>query len=298
MELVDDFSRGARDSDLQALLARPEVSLTELNLRERRALATLTGSFDVVFHFAAILGVANVLERPAQVLRDNVTLVANTLDWASSLEQPPRFLFTSTSEVYAGTLEAGLLPVPTPEDVPIVVPPRERPRTSYMLSKLYGEALCLASGLPVTIVRPHNFFGPRMGMAHVIPELLSRAHAASDGGRLCVYSVDHTRTFCYVDDAVELLLRAATLPQCEGQTLNLGSESPEHTIRAVAELVIDTVGKRLEIEPLPPTPGSPPRRAPSIEAAAALTGYRPRVELEDGIRRTYAWYREHALTPV
>ena len=73
-------------------------------------------------------------------------------------------------EAIAGVLHDAL------EDTPLTVADLERPRTSYMLSKIYGEALCRYSGLPFTIVRPHNVYGPRMGMAHVVPELLDRAH--------------------------------------------------------------------------------------------------------------------------
>jgi nucleoside-diphosphate-sugar epimerase len=290
VDLLDDFSRATDDAELRALVERPEVTLVERDLRRDGALDGL-GPYELVFHLAAILGVANVLERPYETLRDNSALLVTVLEWARAQATPPRLVFTSTSEVYAGTLEEGLLPVPTPEDVPLVVPPRERPRTSYMLSKLHGEALCLAAGVPVTIVRPHNFYGPRMGMSHVIPELLGRAHAAAGGGTLEVYSVDHRRTFCFIDDAVELLLRAALSPEGEGRVLNAGTEEPEWSIGEVAEVVCRTVGKRLEIVPLPATPGSPLRRAPDLSEIRALTGYVPRVGLEEGIRRTYDWYR-------
>jgi len=160
-----------------------------------------------------------------------------------------------------------------------------------MLSKLYGEALCLGSGLPVTIVRPHNFYGPRMGLSHVIPELLKRAHEAPDGGILEVYSVDHRRTFCFIEDAVETIARASEEPACEGETLNIGTQEPEISIGELAELVACVVGKTLEITPLPATPGSPQRRCPDISKTASLTGYRPRVSLDEGVRRTYDWYR-------
>jgi UDP-glucose 4-epimerase len=295
VDLLDDFSRAAHDEDLRALLEAPGVRLVERDLREPGALDGL-GPHELVFHLAAMLGVANVLEHPYETLRDNNAMLVTVLEWARGQSAPPRLVFASTSEIYAGTLEEGLLPVPTPEEVPIVVPPRERPRTSYMLSKLYGEALCLAAGVPVTIVRPHNFYGPRMGMSHVIPELLGRAHAAPDGGTLEVYSVDHRRTFCFIDDAVELVLRAALAPEAEGRALNAGAQEPECTIREVAEVVCRTVGKTLEILPQPPTPGSPERRAPDLTAMTEATGYTPAVGLEEGVRRTYDWYRTNVFS--
>lgn len=291
VDLVDDFSRGVRDDALGRLLDDPSVRLIERDLSPPGALEDLDPGYDLVVHLAAILGVATVLARPNDVLRDNVALLTNVLDLASRAATPPRVVFASTSEVYAGALEHGSLAIPTPESATLVVPDVRHPRTSYMLSKLYGEALCLGSGLPVTIVRPHNFYGPRMGMSHVIPELLGRAHEEPDGGTLKVYSVDHRRTFCFIEDAVETIARAADEPACEGETLNVGAQEPEVSIGELAELVTRVVGKQLEITPLPPTAGSPPRRCPDISKSVSLTGFEPEVALEEGIRRTYDWYR-------
>jgi nucleoside-diphosphate-sugar epimerase len=166
-----------------------------------------------------------------------------------------------------------------------------------MLSKIYGEAMCQHAGVPFTVLRPHNVYGPRMGLAHVIPELLQRAHHASPGQPLEVASVDHRRTFCYVEDAIEMLWRAASSPACSGETLNIGVAEPEVAIGELARLIVHTVGKPIEIVPLPPTPGSPARRRPDMTKTLALTGYRPQVELPSGVRRTYDWYQAHVFEP-
>ena len=295
VDLLDNFSRGVRDSVLERLVGRPNVRLVERDLLEPGALSDLDRDYDLIFHLAAIVGVANVLEAPLRVLRQNLELLLPVLDFAAEQTQLQRLLFASTSEVYAGTLELGSLPIPTPEEAPLTIPEVRRPRTSYMLSKLYGEALCLQSGLPVTVIRPHNVYGPRMGLAHVIPELLQRAHAASDGERLEVYSVDHQRTFCHVSDALEIVVRACEEPRCAGETLNVGSERPEVRIGDVAELVVQTVGRQLEIAPLEPTPGSPTRRCPDMSKTTALTGYEAQVQLADGVSQTYDWYRENVF---
>jgi UDP-glucuronate decarboxylase len=294
VDLVDDFSRGARDDIVTSLERTGSVRLLELDLRQPGALDGASDDYDYVIHLAAIVGVANVVGRPYAVLRDNVSMTDSALSLAQRQRQLKRFLFASTSEVYAGTLEHFTLPVPTPESVPIALPDLERPRTTYMLSKLYGEAMCHHAHIPFTIVRPHNVYGPRMGLAHVIPELLQRAHAATDG-RLNVFSINHSRTFCYVDDAVAMIIRALESPQCDGQILNIGTEAPEVTIGEVAALIVDVVGKELEIVAGPATPGSPQRRCPDVSRTAALTGYRSRVSLEDGVRRTYEAYRAHVF---
>src|SRR5690606_19448171 len=105
---------------------------------------------------------------------------------------------------------------------PLAISPLEHPRTSYMLSKIYGEALVHQCGLPFTIIRPHNFYGPRMGLSHVVPELLSKIHAMADGDELVVASMDHSRTFCFIDDAIEFIVRLIDGPAGLGGTFNIG----------------------------------------------------------------------------
>jgi UDP-glucose 4-epimerase len=295
VDLVDDFSRGADDTELAGLAERDEVGVFIRDLTLPDALDDVGQDYDYIFHLAAIVGVGRVLEAPYQVLDANVTMTRNVISAARGQRSLKRFGFLSTSEVYAGSLERIELPLPTPESAPLVVPDLSRPRTSYMLSKVYGEALCHHAEIPFTIFRPHNVYGPRMGFAHVIPELLQRADQAPNGGELEVYSVNHRRTFCYVEDAVELLVRAVRSSACVGKTLNIGVEEPEISIGELAKLVIATVGKSLTVVPRPPTPGSPGRRCPDMSMTTALTGFTAAVELETGVRRTYEWYRSAAL---
>ena len=294
VDLVDDFSRGSNDDVIASLQGSGNVRLLERDLRWPGGLDDADDDYDYVVHLAAIVGVANVAGRPYDVLCDNVAMTEQALALAGRQRALQRFLFASTSEVYAGTLEKFTLPVPTPEETPLTLPDLDRPRTTYMLSKLYGEAMCQHAGVPFTIVRPHNVYGPRMGLAHVIPELLQRAHNATDG-RLEVFSVEHRRTFCYIDDAVEMIVRALESPRCEDQTLNVGTQAPEVAIGDLAALIVETVGKKLEIVPLPATPGSPERRCPDMSRTAELTGYSSQVALADGVRRTYDAYRERVF---
>ena len=291
MDLLDNFSRGRHDADLQELLDHDSAGLIECDLLRPGALDELGGDYEVIVHLAAIVGVANVMRSPQRVLEDNVELLLSLLRFAERQPKLNRFVFASTSEAYAGTMEAFGVPVPTPEDVPLTLPDVGRPRSSYMLSKIYGEALCIHSGLPYTVVRPHNFYGPRMGMSHVIPELLKRAHEAEEGSSLEVYSVDHRRTFCFIEDAVAMLGNAALSRECEGEVLNVGAEAPEVRIGELAAKVAGTVGKHLQVTPLPATPGSPERRCPDTAKVRRLTGVSPEVSLDEGLRRTYAWYQ-------
>ncbi len=294
VDLIDNLARGVRDQFIDALTGGHDgrVRLTAADLLAPDALADLVPCYDQVFHLAAIIGVQHVLSRPSDVLRQNAVMTDRVLMFARRHATAPRVVFASTSEVYAGTLLQGTLQIPTPETTPLVLPPLAHPRTSYMLSKIYGEAMCHASGVPVTIIRPHNVYGPRMGMSHVIPELLKRAYDAPEDSALEVFSPEHQRTFCYIDDAVRQIRGAVDAPEGLGATVNIGSDAPECTIAELAALVAQTVGKRLRLVWSPTTAGSPTRRCPDTTLSDRLSGHLTRVSLADGVSRTYAWYKE------
>jgi nucleoside-diphosphate-sugar epimerase len=296
VHVLDNFSRGRPDAFLRGLQDRHGIEILSYDLCEPPAIERLPRDYQLIFHLAAILGVQNVVERPYATLRDNATLLAHVIELARRQGSMERFLFTSTSEVYAGSLLHLQMPVPTPESFPLALPALEQPRTSYMLSKIYGEAMVAHSGVPFTIFRPHNIYGPRMGRLHVIPQLLEKAHKAEPGSAIEVFSVDHRRTFCYVDDAVAMMVAAAQSPNCRDQVLNLGCEKPEIAIGELARIIIDVVHKPLTIKAAPATAGSPARRAPNMERMTAATGLAARVPIEDGVRQTYDWYRSHVFS--
>jgi len=296
VHLVDNLARGCRDRFLDDLLSEGNVELLECDLTASDALADLGDGYSHVFHLAAILGVQNVLDRPYATLLTNVRLLEAAIEFSRRQRDLARLVFTSTSEVYGGSLLHLDLPVPTPEHVPIALPDLSLPRTSYMLSKLYGEAMVRHAGIPFTILRPHNIYGPRMGMAHVIPQLLEKAHRLRSGEALEVFSVHHRRSFCFIDDAIEMMVRAAGNSSCEGEVLNLGTEGPEISIGELAGLILRTVGRDAGIDARPATPGSPARRCPDMSRMAERTGYRSRISLEEGCRRTWDWYRETVFT--
>ena len=291
--LVDSFVRGVRDRDLELLLSKQQATFSTIDLLDREAVLSLGRDFEVIFHLAAIVGVAYVMERPYETLVDNVKMIDNVIALAKKQTRFARLFFASSSEVYAGTLKYFQLPFPTPECTALAVTPLEEARTSYMLSKIVGEAMCQQADLPFTIFRPHNVYGPRMGMVHIIPEQLRKIWEAVPDTEVGVYSSDHRRSFCYIDDAVEMLKKMLETGACADKTLNLGSESPEVTIRKVAQTCIDVTGKKLTIKALPPTPGSPERRAPDMKQCQKILNYQPKVGLAEGISKTWAWYCEH-----
>ncbi len=289
--IADNFSRASLDPHLSSLAAHPHCILKSVDLTQK---PSLPADADAVVHLAAIVGVQNVMAQPMEVLSTNVTALREVLTQASHFENLQNFIFASTSEVYAGSVATECAQIPTPEDTQLTITDPGDPRATYMLSKIYGEAMCLSSGLPVTVVRPHNIYGPRMGLAHVIPELLRQAWFADSGSSLYVASVEHSRTFCFIADAVNYLIAVLDRPG-NGDIYNLGRQEPEVLIGDLAQQIIEITGKRLTIEALPATHGSPARRAPDMRSLIQLTGIQPVCDLRSGIQHTLDWYRENVF---
>jgi nucleoside-diphosphate-sugar epimerase len=291
--IIDNFSRGVKDDDLENILSLENVSARTIDFLDQNAVGKIEEDFTFIFHLAAIIGVTHVLKSPYNVLYDNIRMLANVIDLANRQEKLSRLFFSSTSEVYAGTLKNFNLDIPTPENTPLSLTELSHPRTSYMLSKIYGEAMSLQSKLPVTIFRPHNLYGPRMGMSHVIPEQLNKSHHSIDGDQIEVFNPNHTRSFCFIDDAIKMIVGMMNNESCLGQTLNLGTQDNEISIKELAELCYSTVGRDIQIVVNNEDVGSPSRRAPEMSHTYDLTGVESIVTLDDGIQRTYDWYRNN-----
>lgn len=295
IDLLDNFSRGVNDTQLADLAENDKINLINADLLQPATIDQLDQDYAYIYHLAAVIGVQHVLKAPYDVLVKNFMLLQNALETAKQQKKLDRFVFTSTSEVYAGTLNHYGLEFPTPESTPLTVNDPREDRTSYMLSKIYGEAMCLHSGLPITIIRPHNFYGPRMGLSHVIPELMKKV-IDSDNGMVDVFSVNHKRTFCYITDAVEMIQLLAESDHAIAESYNIGNNDEEITMGDLAQKVIDLIGKDVAINPMPSTPGSPERRCPSITKLKEAVTYVKQYPLEKGLQETFDWYSANVFS--
>lgn len=290
--LVDNFSRHGPSSAFRDLVESPNVRAQQLELCDERAWQQLGGEFDVIFHLAAINGTRHFYQRPFEVLETNLELLRLCIRWHRQYCPRARIIWTSSSEVYAGV--AGLA-LPTPEDTPVGINDVTNPRYSYSVSKLAGELLLISyarpNEVPWTIVRPHNIYGPAMGFDHVIPEFIMRAVRRENPFQ--IFGAQTTRTFCYVDDFVRGLLLILHAEDAAGELIHLGNDQDELTMLDLARRFFAIIDWHPAVEILPAPAGSTPRRCPSIEKARRLLGFAPTVQLEDGLRRTYDWYRSN-----
>jgi dTDP-glucose 4,6-dehydratase len=248
----------------------------------------VAGDLDAILHFASPASPADFERLPIQILKVGSLGTHKALGLAKA--KAARFLLASTSECY-GDPEVN----PQPESYwghvnPIGI------RGVYDEAKRFAEAMTMAyhrhHGVDVRIVRIFNTFGPRMQIhdGRAIPNFFRQAIRGED---ITIFGDgSQTRSFCYVDDLVEGIVRL--LASDYVGPVNVGNPN-EMTVRAMAERIIEITGSRSRIVSLPLPPDDPKVRRPDISLAVrVLDGWRPRISVEEGLRRTHAYF-ERAL---
>ena len=295
--LTDNFSRGRRDEEVEDLLGRYKstVRLEPVDLSAPGAYERFHGAFDSVYLLASMVGVGPSERAPDEVMRVNTSIILGALEWMAR-SGSGRMFFSSTSENYAGGVQLGIVPIPTPEDVPLVISDIRNPRFSYAVTKIWGEAACIfygaRHGFTSIIGRYHNVYGPRMGWDHVIPQLTRRIVCGEKPLR--VKSPDQTRAFCHVSDAVEatrLIMQSTAVEN--GMIVHIGNDREEIAIGTLAKNLLVLAGRSEEVEAAPAPRGSVARRVPDISLLRRLTGFEPRIPISQGLAETFAWYRQH-----
>lgn len=278
---LDDDSRGNKAllNDIQYL------DVVTGDIRDFKVVDKATKAIDCVVHLAYINGTQTFYERPIPILDIAVKGMLNVLE-ACMLNGVKELSLASSPEAYQ---TAPI--VPTDETVALSVPDPLNPRYSYGGGKIICELMTLNYGKShfekVTVFRPHSIYGPKMGDAHVIPQLTARLRASpiEPDGKVKLQiqgSGQETRSFCYIDDCVEGILIVLD----KGEHLNIyhiGTEE-EVTISDLAVRIGKVNGLDVEVVPSALQWGSTIRRCPSINKLQAL-GYEPKVSLNDGLRR-------------
>lgn len=236
---------------------------------------------DIVLHFAAFNGTKHFYNRPMDVIRDSVLSTQYLLDrYAGKVE---RFVFTGTCESYAGAVDQFDWKVPTDETVPLVVSDVTNPRWSYGGSKLLNELQVFAAfhqfNQEFTIIRYHNVYGPGQ-VDHIIPDFIERARKND----LVLYGWKNTRSFMYIDDAVDVTTNIIFNSNCANEILNVGNDD-EISIKDLALIILDEmkISGKLILKEAPK--GSITRRCPDLFKLKKLTGFVSKTSLRDGIRK-------------
>ena len=284
---LDNFITGSR-RNLDHLSKHPRFQSIEYDVT---APVELTERFDQVWHLASLASPKHYLEHPIETLESGSTGTRNMLDVA--LRDGARFLVTSTSETYGDPIQHPQSETYWGNVNPVGL------RSCYDESKRYAEALTMAyhrtHGVRTNIARIFNTYGPRMSLddGRVVPAFLNQALR---GLPLTVFGDgSQTRSFCYVSDMVDGLVRLAASE--ERFPVNLGNPL-ELTILEFAERIRRLMGSNLELTHLPLPSDDPQKRRPDISKARRVLGWEPRVGLEEGLRETIAYFRSVTVQPT
>lgn len=282
--ILDNLSTG----DIKKVpLDNPNCSFIEADANSTSDVKNVFDShrFDVVFHYAALVGVKRTLDNPDQVLRD-IDGFKNILD-AASEQKIERFFFSSSSEVYGEPVE-----IPQYEDTTPL-----NAKLPYAIVKNVGEAYAKTYNqlydLPYTIFRFFNTYGPKQSTDFVISKFIAAALQDDD---ITIYGDGlQTRTFCYIDDNTEATLKILQNDLLINETANLGNDH-EMTILELAKQIIDTLGSKSKIVHLPPlAEGDMSRRCPDISKMRSIL-QRDLVPLQEGVLKTAEYIKKSAVS--
>ena len=278
-----------RDSLTATELAEhPNLRFVQGDVLDAELVRQLTDGATHVVHMAAIAGVNKVLESRVRTMRVNLIGTYNILEAAAHAGGIERLIDFSTSEVF-GThaYKVEETHVTTQGSV-------GEARWTYAVSKLAGEYLAHSYfdefELPAVSVRPFNVYGPGQVGSGAIHQFTVRALA---GEELVIHGDgSQIRAWCFVDDIVEALLRILERDETVGEVFNIGNPRSVVTVFDLASRIRQLAGSESEIVFRPLHYTDVEMRIPNVDKARKLLGWEPRVDLDEGLARTIAWYRE------
>ena len=262
-----------------------EVEVVTGDIADPFSVRNAVRGVQVVYHLSSLIAIPYSYVAPQSYVQTNVQGAINVLQ-AAREESVERVVHTSTSECY-GTAQY----VPIDEKHPL------QGQSPYSASKIGADMLAesywRSFGVPVSIIRPFNTFGPRQSARAVIPTIILQAIR---GGPIKLGSLAPTRDMNYVDNTVDGFLAVASHPAAVGEVINVGS-GREIAIGDLARLIVKLVGSRSEVvedaQRIRPANSEVERLLCSHAKARELLGWSPRVGLEEGLQRSIDWFRGH-----
>ncbi len=263
-----------------------DVEVVLSDIRDTDSLRKVVQGTDIVFHLAALIGIPYSYHAPLSYIRTNAEGTLNVLQAALDA-QVKMVVHTSTSEVY-GTARR----VPIDESHPL------QAQSPYAASKIaadkLAEAFHLSFGLPVATIRPFNTYGPRQSARAVIPTIVTQVLTKSE---VHLGNLTPTRDFNYVADTVDGFVRVAQCTEAIGRVINIGS-GRETSINQLAETIVRLLGKNIRIvcnnERVRLDGSEVERLLADNTVAREMLGWKPSVSLEEGLRLTIEWLRQHS----
>lgn len=285
--VADDFSSGSPENLGEAL---DQVRMLELDLRSPDAAAHACQGAEMVFHLAAAHGGRGYIESHQAACAENMVL--DQIVYRAALAAgAQKVVFASSACVYPGSLQEDPSASRKRLSEDLVGPPYD-PDGLYGMAKLTGEmalrAIAQENGMAAAICRFFTAYGPKCGESHAILAMIARAFVGADPFEVWGTG-EQIRSWIHVDDLVRMTLLAAERID-DGTAVNIATDE-DHTVREAAEIVLAAAGHKAEIVTRPDMPTGPMYRSADVTLADSLLGYKPRVDLAEGVRRTTEWYR-------
>lgn len=267
--------------------SHPDLEIVCGDVRDEAFVRHIARDVDTIFHLAALIAIPYSYVAPENYVDTNIKGTLNVCQAARELGTG-RLIVTSTSEVYG-----------TAQYVPIDEKHPRQPQSPYSATKIGADAIAKsyfnAFGLPVVIARPFNTYGPRQSARAIIPTIISQI--ANGERRIKVGDLSPTRDFNFVEDTCRGFLALGRADGIEGEEINIatGTEvSMADTLRLIAELMQADVEYVVDPERLRPSKSEVFRLCGDNTKIESLTDWRPRISLEEGLRRTIEWFTDPA----
>ncbi len=283
--VYDNFAAGSA-SNLKGVIERENVIPGDVESWKFMKTLSITKP-EIVYHLAADPYIPLSYDYPERFMRTNFQGTLNVLMTCSTFDVK-RIIHFSTSEVYGSA-----------QTIPMSEEHRTLPHSAYGVSKLAADHLCRVffreKEIPVVIVRPFNCYGPRETHPYIIPEMISQLTKSDE---LALGNLEARRDFTYVDDMARAASMLASKPAIEGEVINIGS-GKDYSMKEIAERIASIMkgrSVRMSVDDSRLRPYDVTRLVCDNSKLMTLTGWKPEVALEDGLRRTIEWYRENGHT--
>lgn len=288
--VVDDLSTGSLQNILP-LMGRDGFQFVLGSILDEKVMNESVAACDVVYHLGATVGVRLVFEQPMRTIETNVRGTRHVLD--ACLRHGKKVLIASTSEVYGKDIHNGHGKFREDDDITIGPSIRWCYATSKALDEFLARAYSMEKGLPIVIARFFNTVGPRQSPVYgmVLPRFVEQALL---GKPLTIFGDgSQVRTFTWVGDTVDAIMRLMALPEAEGEIFNVGSDEPV-TVNELAERVLRATGSDSRTAFIPYEQAYGPGfediryRVPDISKLKRTVGYRPTLNLDQILERVIA----------
>lgn len=287
--IFDNFRRDAITKT--GLKNHPNVSFISGNVLDEKNLYASLQSADYIVHLAALAGVSTVLKNPVETIEVNTVGTYLALKVASTIKKIKRFIYFSTSEVF------GSFAYKVDEFHNTIQGDIKEARWHYAVSKLAGEHFALAfyeqKKVPIVILRPFNIYGPGQvgegAIHHFVKNALQNKPLVihGDGSQI--------RAWCYIDDMVQAVTLSLIKEKAIGEVFNIGNPQSVLTVLDLAKRIITLSKTKSKLIFKPINYSEVEIRVPSIGKAKTILGFKPLIDLEEGLKKTIHWYGKEGV---